>query len=212
MLQHTLLRSPWNKRQIEKKPARISPPKQEGWQVLVEKNLRLAYWCLQPFVKGFRCRVRIEEWESVALEALVRAARGYDPSYRSQTTGQPVKFTTYATWSIRNTLFRYQEVEANNRLVLTDFGAPEGQTMIRTDQVPEPETDPFEYQEDSVREVAALIRKAGLTERQKEGLTMHYLQGAPYKEIACKMGVTNQRARQLVLSAVRKLRMSVGLG
>jgi RNA polymerase sigma factor (sigma-70 family) len=170
----------------------MQPPKTENWQKLVEENLSLAYWLVQSAIKGVRCRHRIGDFESVALEGLVKAARGYDPERRSR-DGKTIKFCTFATNVIKKHIashLRYRKAMKNQPCtVLTD-------TAARFD------SSPLEAKEFA----HTLLADTAVTPKQRQAVELYYIYGWQLQAIADAMGITASRAGALVQDALTKMR------
>lgn len=201
MHRHALLRGKWWHRRpttgLRRQP---SPPKTADWHRLVEENMKLAYWCAAPFIDGNRCPDWANLMESIALYGLVKAARNYDPEYRTA-DGRLVKFSTYAVWTVKQNLIREVELLGNRRKC-----KPLHNVHFEVDQ-----SDAEHERTDASDELDRLIAKAKLTPKQEKAIRLRYGFDLPFTVICLEMGVTAQRVQQMVGAAMEKIRRTAGV-
>lgn len=146
---------------------------------------------------------------------LMRAARLYDPDYRTRFGKRQPTFGTFAVnwmrYEIQKQLRQHRGTPPNviPPPHVTIFG-PAGDTLADPDDGGEAE----ESQQDACRQVALLLRY--LPEREKSVLMMRYgLLGCrpmTLQEIGDWFGQTKERPRQIQASALSRLRRMVRVG
>lgn len=121
------------------------------------------------------------------------------------------KFSTYASWSLMRHYARYRYTEANrgNRYRSTDEDVME----VMTDERASIGADEGRLNDQRARIEAILDH---LNEREQEAISMRYGIGrhvSPQSldEISVRLGITKDRARQVLASAMAKLREIVGV-
>jgi RNA polymerase sigma factor (sigma-70 family) len=176
----------------------VKPPKSENWQQLVEKNLKLAYWCAKPYKAKVRCRADYDALVSDALTELVWAGRCYDPHY-CQKDGKTIKFSTYAVFRIV-------------RKLVTSFKASAGLTVPISEAEEElAYTDPkpvwIDAEEpDGAKEVRRLLRKTSLPKPLEWAVVEHFLKGKSQYAIGRELGVSGQCIQDRIRRALVRLR------
>ena len=188
-------------------PAKV--PLTPAQQELAAANTGLAYWHADRFCR--RTRMDYDECVGAALLGLVNAARLFRPELGW-------RFSTYASWSIRNTLARELEVERRrpDRLAVRLSGGTQphsewgdrrtGETF---DEPAAPEGPP-PYDRETERAVADAVR--ALPPRERAVVRMRFYEGRKLAEAGAALGVTRERARQLQAQALRRVREAVGVG
>lgn len=179
----------------------MRPPVTDDWHRLVEENLPLAYWAVQPFITGIRDRHRIEEYESFAMEGLVRAARLYDPNYRTE-KGQSVKFSTYATWAIKHAILRHlidqKRVKRSHKPAALDAVDPDCNSALLVGG---------EEQTVNAKEfVRILLEDIELSDRERRIIELYYLQDQSLRDIGAVLQISCERVRQIKDRGMAKLR------
>lgn len=161
-----------------------------------QKELAMSAYPLafKLMLRSALCRIDREYAEEVAMGALIRCARNYDPS-------RGVKFVTYAGTSVRLTLDRYLQLVINKQtrrgkrvtiLPLLDREPPAR---------PEPHTLAIE---DRARTLRREI--ARLTPAEREAVELRYFQGLRLCQIATRLGVTHQAIATRLRRAIERLR------
>lgn len=182
-------------------------PLNEQQQRLVEDNRQLAYWCVSQMVLKKRWRItNIDDWNSEATLALVRAARGYNPEYR-QPNGQTVKFSTYAVTAIyrqlhqkrRDDQLQKQRLRESQLLVDADDFDDNHLNAMMTDDVMIDNNDNAEL-------LLHLLRQTTLTDRQIGILYWVFWKQERLTEVGRRFGVTKERIRQIRDAALVLLR------
>lgn len=162
---------------------------------IVGSNLRLV---ISLAKKLSRSIAHLTELISEGLLPLIRSVELFDISLG-------YRFSTYATWSVRNAMFRsIKRAQAATRF----FGqSPEGFLESRCDQSTAPET------EEPTGWKAARVQRmlAGLSERDRFVLQARFglageSAGQSLAVIAERVGVSKERVRQIVLRSLAQLR------
>lgn len=182
-----------------KKMAKITPPVTEDWQHLVTENVALAHWVAKTYCAGIRCLDQLEDIRSAALLGLVKAARTYDPEYRT-TQGQAVKFSTYATFCIRQALNHHHRQRKRAQPLSLDAAEVENPALLAVE-------DPPNDHQDEAENVFRLLAMAGLSDRHREALHLYYMEGMSVEEVGCRLGVSKTRVQQIIKKAIRRVRM-----
>jgi RNA polymerase primary sigma factor len=178
---------------------------------LVLANAALVRWVLARVLRGRH--VADEDFEDL-LQAghlgLIRAAECYDP-------GRGVKFSYYAQLHIRQRVDALmltrslihipRAVHGEERYRLVALLCP-GALPDAWDHPAAPEApDPCEAAELS-EAVAAALR--GLPPRERRAVTLRFAGPATLREVGAALGVTRERARQIVDKALAALREALG--
>jgi RNA polymerase primary sigma factor len=162
---------------------------------IVQSNLRLVVALAKKLSSSLD---QLSELVSEGTLPLIRAVQLFDFS-------RGHRFSTYATWAVRNQLFRSikrrrdvgQAINPDDDRWLNDLTAPA--------------TNP----EDEEREAAERSKAVGellivLTDREREIVSARFgLDGQPthqsLQEIATKLGLSKERVRQVVIRAIEKM-------
>lgn len=171
---------------------------------LVEKNLAIV-----PFIVNKRVAPRFtarelrfiggtDEIISMGRIVLLRAAQLYRPII-SPKTGTPVKFVTYAAASLERSL------PAKVRQKINGWGTTFDDAEI-LDELVADDRLPVDQAADANEQAAHLHDAiAGLPERHAEVIRLRHFRGKKFVEIAAKLGITHQRAKQIERRALEKL-------
>lgn len=157
---------------------------------MVEKNIALAYWVARKIAVKFDKMNDLDELQGEALLSLVRAGKGYDPSFG-------VKFSTYACRCIYNHLGKV--VRKGGRLTTTSI---EGEK----DDTPRFEVaDKVVAQEDYEIDEMVDNAIAHLEEGDREIIKSYFWGDETLEEIGTRMGVTKQWIGQKVGKITERL-------
>lgn len=206
MLAHTALRSEWalNRGRV----CVTTPPKTDDayWHKLVADNVALAYWCLHKFLGNRPLHTADDEWESEALLALTRAARYYDPNYRTK-AGKPVKFITYAARSIFGALSRFRKQENLRKCKYVPF------LIDREEQESElgvPDAELVAVQEEGLgragSRIMQIVHHLDVEEKTKEAFRLCYTEKLSHREVGERLGLSYERVRQIVRFIEKKVK------
>ena len=160
---------------------------------LVLTHLRLAYHVAWQYIRQRARDVPAEELISEALYGLTYAAGLYDET-------RQVPFAAYATRVIQHRV-------AN--MVVSWRRSKDWQPLLHPEQHCEPSSDVSLTSAESfaltdAREVCEILR-ASLPKRWYEVLYAHYAQGQSMTSIATDLGISPQRARQLLAKALERV-------
>lgn len=169
--------------------------------------LYLQYHPLVRKIVGRFCRrdatLDRQELDLEGFEALVSAARGYDPSRINPDSGRSYSFGAYLGRAVHNALVNYQRRLGRDGRVyslVTDGSVPDGSDESDLLAVPCPSLTERESEE-----VWAIAERV-LSHREYWILRRIYLEGMPFSAAGRAMGVSKERAWTLHQSAVEKLR------
>jgi RNA polymerase sigma factor (sigma-70 family) len=184
-------------------------PKNPQWRRLAADNLPLAYWCVNayaPVSADEGDTPNRERWQSEALFALTKAARGYDPEYRTA-DGGPVRFSTYAVWAIRNQFA--QTARRDGRAVPTVPLRADRSEAVSDDAAGWLAVeDGCERRLEAADQIAHLLERVRLTDQQREALRLHHWQGLSFVEIGRLWGVSSRRVQQVHSKALDALTLA----
>lgn len=130
-----------------------------------------------------------DDLESVALLAMLKAARAFDPCHRPR-----ARFWTYAYPGIRGAVL---DAVRRETLRTLPTGGDVAEVPGRT------ATDPPNHR--GCHAIRAILR--GLPERSKRILIRHYIYGDSQQEIAQRIGVRQATVSRIMTKAVRWLRV-----
>jgi RNA polymerase sigma factor (sigma-70 family) len=139
-----------------------------------------------------------QDYVGSGLVALARAAALYDP-------GRGIKFSTYASNSIYNACLRHRELEMRERGCTNYVLAAddEGET-IGLDALPDRRGVEDEYERER-REQRETVERllSDVSERVRWAIELRYYQGQTLAQVGAELGVTAERARQLIRNSLR---------
>ena len=139
---------------------------------------------------------------SEGMSPLIRAVELFDISLGN-------RFSTYATWAIRNQMLRYLKRARS----LLDVSA--GEESPSLENLPDRESATLTTEAAQEMRIQAVRRLlSSLSEREREIVTARFaLDGQPsgqsLADIAGRMGLSKERVRQIALSSLTKLRESM---
>ena len=172
---------------------------------LAAENMALAHWCVQRAVVPSLGNSDLDDWSAMALWVLTKAAKHYDPNYRTK-TGQKVKFGTYATNAIMRGLYDAMRKKATDAgLAKTHQGDDEFWEASEALAVYDDEPD------DSAEVLANLFAKAQLTDRETEVLRLVFWSKWTHEMVSKKYRISKERVRQIKVRAIWKLRDAAGV-
>lgn len=173
---------------------------------------RLAATCnglawAEALKKARRWGLRGEDARELAQEAwlgLIRAAERYDPAR--------AKYTTYATWWVRSRLSNW--LRRRSRRGFAGGGGAPAPALVRDDDAgrnslldrgaPEP-GNPDAGEGPTPADVPGLLR--ALDARSRLVVRLRFYDGLSLPEIGARLGVSPERARQLLGRALRTMRV-----
>lgn len=169
---------------------------------IVEANLRLVVAVAKKFA---RTQHQLGELVSEGMFPLLRAVELFD-------VHRGFRFSTYATWAVRNQLLRLLHREQASREVFS------GDVESVGDQQPaaqEPESADLTAVVDHRELLTRLLET--LPERERQILECRFgINGQPSGQslagISRELGLSKERVRQLVLRAIEKVRAAVSAG
>lgn len=162
---------------------------------IVASNLRLVV------ALGRKLSTSMDQMSELVAEAtvpLIRSVELFD-------IGLGNRFSTYATWAVRNHMLRCLK----RRQTAVDRCVGRDQTML--DQMPDERTDPDEQLRSAEQRAESVLRLLeSLNERERLVITARFgLDGQPrgqsLQDIAARIGLSKERVRQIALSAIGKL-------
>lgn len=162
---------------------------------IVASNLRLVV------ALGRKLSTSMDQMSELVAEAtvpLIRSVELFD-------IGLGNRFSTYATWAVRNHMLRCLK----RRQSAVDRCVGRDQTML--DQMPDERTDPDEQLRTAEQRAESVLRLLeSLNERERLVITARFgLDGQPrgqsLQDIAARIGLSKERVRQIALSAIGKL-------
>jgi RNA polymerase sigma factor (sigma-70 family) len=177
----------------------------------VEADLREAVSVRNRIVRGNmrlivalarKLAVNLDQMSELIGEAtvpLIRAVELFD-------VGLGNRFSTYATWAIRNHMFRCLKRQQASR------DRTSGIDPLHLDRLPDERTDPEEDALLSIQRVESVrCLLTSLNDRERLVIAARYgLDGEPrgqsLQEIADRVGLSKERVRQIALTAIEKLR------
>lgn len=159
---------------------------------LVSENRKLVWYVIR------RTRLAGAEEEdavSLGMEALLRAARGFDES-------RGIEFSTYAATCIQRSLWHLaqQQNTGNRRLRLVSFPDADGRPF--TPACPEPACPPPDL--DDLGALSAMLD--ALPPRERLVIESLYLEGKTLRQTGALVGVSKERVRQIKLLALARMR------
>ena len=162
---------------------------------IVASNLRLVV------ALGRKLSTSMDQMSELVAEAtvpLIRSVELFD-------IGLGNRFSTYATWAVRNHMLRCLK----RRQTAVERCVGRDQTML--DQMPDERTDPDEQLRTAEQRAESVLRLLeSLNERERLVITARFgLDGQPrgqsLQDIAARIGLSKERVRQIALSAIGKL-------
>ncbi len=139
---------------------------------------------------------------SEGMPPLIRAVELFDISLGN-------RFSTYATWAIRNQMLRFL------KRARTVLDVSTGEDSPSLENLPDRESATLTTEAAQETRMAAVRRLlSSLSEREREIVTARFaLEGQPsgqsLADIAGRMGLSKERVRQIALSSLTKLRESM---
>lgn len=151
--------------------------------------------------------LEFEDRLSIGYLALVEAAESYDPS-RSQ-------FSTYAITKIRHALleanrtWRPGKRNHSHRVFLTSLHAPllsaEGESRLLEEMLPD-DDDVFATVAEGLAQEHLQRAIERLPDRERTVIVRHFLEGITFRQIGEEIGISESRAYQLHVQALKRLR------
>ena len=182
--------------------ARIEADIEEARQArnhIVQGNVRLIIALAKKLTGSIE---EMSDLISEGMSPLIRAVELFDISLGN-------RFSTYATWAIRNQMLRYLKRARN----LLDISA--GEESPSLENLPDRESATLTTEAAQEMRMEAVRRLlSSLSEREREIVTARFaLDGQPIgqslADIAGRMGLSKERVRQIALSSLTKLRESM---
>lgn len=168
-------------------------------QALAAAHVGLAGWWLRE--NPWAARWFGEDAYGMALAAIARAAGEFRPELG-------FAFTTYASQCIRYAMLReadHREHPKRKARVVSlhaELG-PDRVTLL--DMVPDRPADERDLTaSEAADRVADLLRR--VTPREREVLRLRYLDGLTLSEVADRLGISNERVRQIEKIAIRRIK------
>ncbi len=179
---------------------------------LVLENYRLTYWALNRLRRLPAVR-RLGEDDALGAAALglLRAGELYDGSKVSPVTGRPISFSGYAYMWIRSAVA--EACRRDGRQCLRAFsevlGVLEDGVSFADKVFVDTTDDRRRGRAERAEQLAVLLSAIPL--RHRQAVELRYLEGLMFREVGRRMGVSQQRARQLVEQGVVGLRRAAGV-
>lgn len=168
---------------------------EDQWR-LVTDNLELAYWWLERIKRGYPISALDEDGEGIAVMALIKAAKKYNPNHRikdeeGNDTARAVKFGTYAAWWLRSQLMN--EVRRHYRKHLTLLSDIEDSINVDPEDYRTSSPDRHLTIMDRLNRVKKWFRKVDW-----QVFTWFYVDGLREADVAEKLGIAPQRVHQML--------------
>jgi RNA polymerase sigma factor (sigma-70 family) len=188
----------------QKLVARIDSDLDESLRVrnkIVQGNLRLIVALARKLAGSLE---QMSELISEGMVPLMRSVELFDISLGN-------RFSTYATWAVRNQMLRYLKRQRS----LFEFSSGEDVPSLENLPDKRPLAEPVESGAD-LRLDAVNHLLSSLSERERLVITARYgLEGHPQgqslADIAGQMGLSKERVRQIVLTSLTKLRNGISV-
>ena len=166
-------------------------------QEVVAENRGLVYQMLykRGYQKWSPC---FEELESLCMEALMRAARKFDPS-------RGVRFSTFACRAILNEITRWGKRYAKREAGMQGYVGQvrAGWLSTRRDAAV---TDPERERVEGDLRDAILRGMADCSPREQKVLRMRFWEGMKLRQMAPVLHLTRERIRQIQAEALARMR------
>ena len=184
--------------------ARIEADVQEALQArnhIVQGNVRLIIALSKKLTGSLE---EMSDLISEGMSPLIRAVELFDISLGN-------RFSTYATWAIRNQMLRWIKRSRNT----LDVSSGEETPSFALENVPDRESATISSEAAQEMRMMAVRRLlSSLTEREREIVTARFaLDGQPsgqsLAEIAGRVGLSKERVRQIAMTSLLKLRESM---
>jgi len=185
-------------------PRPLTAEQRDRVEDLYRRHNALVRKLVSKFCRRHNALVRNRrELDLAGFEALVAAARGYDPRKINPASGRPYSFGAYLGRAVHNALVNYQRRlgrDGRTYSLVEDGLVPDG-----SDEPDVLAVDCPALTEREAEEVWSVAERV-LSHREYWILRRVYLEGMPFSAAGRAMGVSKERAWLLHQSAVEKLR------
>lgn len=174
------------------------------WMVKYPSPVALLVKCYPAmYSKALKLGMDGDHLNSLCMEGVVRSFIRYQP-------GRNAVLDTVVAWGVRAAVSRELAVWDKRAVEFTSSGRWD-RTADERSQEPEFDGDGVDRHTDSFDQASTMLSNARLTPREQQALTAKFEGSKGLETIGKDLGVSKERARQLVESALSRIRAANGV-